>query len=75
MAAVAAVEEGRPNPLLDLIAADGAFAAIRADLAEYTDAARFIGRAPQQVDEYLAEVEAELPAASGGAADPDEVRV
>ena len=47
-------EEGLPNDLLERLAADPAFAAV--DLSEALDARRFIGRAPQQVDAFLADV-------------------
>jgi adenylosuccinate lyase len=47
-------EEGRPNDLLERLAADPAFRGI--DLAGLTDPVRFIGRAPEQVDRFLAEV-------------------
>ncbi len=43
------------NDLLERIGADPAFAAIHASLDELVDPRRFIGRAPQQVDEFLAE--------------------
>ena len=46
--------EGGKNDLLDRIAADPAFAKV--DLTRVLDAAQFVGRAPQQVDEFLAEV-------------------
>jgi adenylosuccinate lyase len=46
-------EEGGANPLLELIAADPAFAAVAGRLPELTDPARFIGRCPEQVDEFL----------------------
>jgi adenylosuccinate lyase len=47
-------QEGLSNDLLARIAADPAFAA--ANLAETLDPRRFVGRAPEQVDEFLAEV-------------------
>ena len=43
------------NDLMDRLAADEAFAAIKDRLSELTDPMRFVGRAPQQVDEFLAE--------------------
>ncbi len=48
-------EQGLPNDLLDRIAADPAFGVTRAEIEEELDPARFIGRAPQQVDEFLEE--------------------
>jgi len=47
-------EHGGRNDLLERLAADEAFAGV--DLAAASDVRQFIGRAPQQVDEFLAEV-------------------
>ncbi len=44
---------GRPNDLLARLQADPAFAQL--DLSEVLDASQFVGRAPEQVDEFLAE--------------------
>jgi adenylosuccinate lyase len=44
---------GRPNDLLDRLKADTAFAKV--DIDGMLDPAAFVGRAPQQVDEFLAE--------------------
>jgi len=52
-AAVVKMEGGR-NDLLDRLAADPAFAKV--DLRAALDPAHFVGRAPQQVDEFLAEI-------------------
>ncbi len=49
-------QEGLDNDLLSRLAADPAFAAVRSRLPELTVPQRFVGRAPQQVDEFLAEV-------------------
>ncbi|NLS96806.1 MAG: adenylosuccinate lyase [Planctomycetaceae bacterium] len=58
-AAGAAVKnEGRPNDLLERLAADPMFAAV--DIRAATDPAKYVGRAPQQVDEFLAEVVAPI---------------
>ena len=48
-------EEGAANDLLSRIAADSLFAAVHGSLQDLLDPARFVGRAPQQVDEFLAE--------------------
>ena len=54
LAAAAVVKnEGGKNDLMDRVAADPAFA--RVDLTCVLDPAQFVGRAPQQVDEFLAE--------------------
>ena len=48
-------EEGKPNDLLDRIAADPAFGVARDELDQELRPERFVGRAPEQVDEFLAE--------------------
>ena len=53
-AAAVVKEQGGRNDLLERLAADPAFAKV--DLAAALDPAQFVGRAPQQVDEFLAEV-------------------
>ncbi len=52
-AAHAVKAEGRDNPLLALIAADPAFAAIHAVLPSLLDARRFVGRSAEQVDTFV----------------------
>jgi adenylosuccinate lyase len=52
-AAFAVKAEGRDNPLMELIAADPAFAAIRAALPSLMDPMRFVGRSAEQVDGFL----------------------
>ncbi len=47
------VAAGGDNPLLDLIAADSAFRLSRAEAAALLDPRSFVGRAPEQVDEFL----------------------
>lgn len=47
-------EQGLANDLLSRLAAEPAFAGL--DLTALADARLFVGRAPQQVDEFLAEV-------------------
>ena len=47
-------QEGKPNDLLERLAGDEAFAAV--DLQAIMDAGRFVGRAPEQVDQFIAEV-------------------
>jgi adenylosuccinate lyase len=47
-------EQGRPNDLLARLAADPAFAKV--NLSQALDARRFIGRAQQQVEEFVAGV-------------------
>jgi adenylosuccinate lyase len=54
LAAAAVVKcEGGRNDLMDRIAADPTFA--RVDLTGILDPAQFVGRAPEQVDEFIAE--------------------
>jgi adenylosuccinate lyase len=73
-AAAVVKEQGSHNDLLTRLAADPAFAKV--DLAATTDPMQYIGRAPQQVDEFVAEVVAPIRAKYGVAtALPGEVRV
>ncbi|MFH1921893.1 MAG: adenylosuccinate lyase [Planctomycetota bacterium] len=53
-------KEGGRNDLLDRLAADGAFAGV--DLASTLAPSQFVGRAPEQVDEFLADVIAPIRA-------------
>jgi adenylosuccinate lyase len=46
--------QGKPNDLLDRLTNEPAFRAV--DLGEAMDASRFIGRAPQQVEQFIAHV-------------------
>ena len=46
-------EKGNPNDLIARIAADSRFAAIHDRLAEMLNPAAFVGRAPQQVEEFI----------------------
>ena len=52
------------NDLLDRVASDAAFGVTREELERAMDPSRFVGRAPQQVDEFLAEVVGPLLAGS-----------
>lgn len=49
-------EEGKNNDLLERIAADASFGLTMQELTEVMHPALFVGRAPQQVEEYLSEV-------------------
>lgn len=46
--------EGKPNDLIERLKADPVFAAVNVE--DHLDTAKFIGRAPEQVDEFIAEV-------------------
>lgn len=46
-------DEGKPNPLLHLIARDKAFDLEEEDLSALLDASLYIGRAPGQVEDFL----------------------
>lgn len=48
-------QEGKDNDLLERIAKDPRFKAIHADMGSLLDPSKFIGRCPEQVDEFLAE--------------------
>jgi adenylosuccinate lyase len=64
-AAAVVKEQGGQNDLLARLAADKAFAKV--NLAAVMEPSQFIGRAPQQVDEFLAEVIAPIRAKYGAA--------
>ena len=74
-AAAEVKKHGRPNDLIARLRADPAFAAV--DLDGALDARKYIGRAPQQVDAFLAEVVGPIrerfPDSCGGAG--EELRV
>ena len=56
LVAADAVAAGKANDLLDRLTHDGAFAAVKqAELAAELDPSRYVGRAPEQVHEFLAE--------------------
>jgi adenylosuccinate lyase len=57
-AAAEVKQRGLANDLMDRLAGDDAFNSV--ELGEMVDSARFVGRAPQQVDEFLAEVVAPI---------------
>lgn len=48
--------EGKENNLLELIAADPAFNMSEEDLQKTMDPSRYVGRAPLQVEKFLAEI-------------------
>jgi adenylosuccinate lyase len=74
-AARAMKDGGAHNDMLERLAADPEFGVALGDLHGALDARRFVGRSPQQVDEFLAEVVMPLLAAHHSAAPLDEVRV
>ena len=77
VAASRALKDGAShNDLLDRIASDEAFGISRDELDRAMDPKRFVGRAPEQVDEFLEEIVEPL-LASGGAEDTvlEDVRV
>ena len=47
--------EGKPNDLMERIAQDPLFAAVHSKLDAMIDPLLFVGRAPQQVDEFVSE--------------------
>ena len=74
--AARAVKEGAPsNDLLDRLASDKQWRVPLKDMRAALDPAAFVGRAPRQVDEFLAEVVAPLLATDDSAAPAEEVRV
>jgi adenylosuccinate lyase len=74
--AARAIKDGaEQNDLLDRIAADETFAITRAELEQAMDPMRFVGRAPQQVDEFLEEVVEPLLAGASPEVTLEEMRV
>ncbi|HUE72850.1 MAG TPA: adenylosuccinate lyase [Pirellulaceae bacterium] len=57
-AAAVVKQEGKPNDLLARLASDAAFAKV--DVNAAMDPAQFVGRAPEQVDEFVAHVVAPI---------------
>jgi adenylosuccinate lyase len=57
-AAAEVKQKGAANDLMQRLAKDAAFKSVKLD--EMLDPARFVGRAPQQVDEFLAEIVAPI---------------
>ena len=49
-------EEGRPNDLIDRIAADPMFGLTKEEILTHMDPAAYIGRCPEQVSEFIAQV-------------------
>jgi adenylosuccinate lyase len=74
-AAHAAKHDGAANDMLERLAADPEFGLPLADLRAATDPSRFVGRAPEQVDEFLAEVVEPILATAGPVAAAEELRV
>jgi adenylosuccinate lyase len=74
--AARAVKNGAPrNDLLERLADDDALGITLDDLRDAAEPARFIGRAPEQVDEFLNGVVEPLLAGSLGSAEREELRV
>ncbi len=71
----AMLEEGVPNPYLDLVAADTTIPLTRQELNALLDPARFIGRAPAQVDAFLETVVTPLIAAVSSLPEPSDLEV
>jgi len=75
-AARAVKDEGKPNDLLQRLAADKAFPVPLDEIGAVLKAERFVGRAPEQVDEFLDEVVAPILAGAPTLTDSrEEVRV
>jgi len=74
-AARAVKDEGTPNDMLERLSRDPTFAVPVDDLRDTLDASRFVGRAPQQVEEFIAEVVDPLLRGAPAATVLDEVRV
>ena len=67
-------QEGKPNDLLERLRADAAFSSV--DLDQIAEPAQLVGRAPEQVDEFLEEVVAPIRECYGDSLpDREELRV
>ncbi|MEX2178174.1 MAG: adenylosuccinate lyase [Gemmatimonadaceae bacterium] len=76
IAAARALKEGSArNDLLERLAADAEWKVPMHDMQAALDPTAFVGRAPQQVDEFLAETVAPLLAGADATAEAEEVRV
>jgi adenylosuccinate lyase len=76
IAASRAMKDGAPsNDLLERLANDSSLGVGRDRLALAADPARYIGRAPQQVDEFLSEVIEPMLAGSNSIPSLEEIRV
>ena len=76
IAAARALKEGAEhNDMLERLAADPDFGVPLRDLEDALDPRRFVGRAPEQVDEFLSEIVEPLLARDPSAAAAEEVRV
>ncbi len=76
LAAIDQVKRGGRNDLFERIGADAAFECVRGRLPELTRPDRFVGRAPEQVDEFIAhEVEPVLRVFADRTGAAGEVRV
>jgi len=53
--AARAIKEGKPNPFRELLAQDPTLGRLAGRLQSLLDASRYVGRAPEQVVEYLSE--------------------
>jgi len=72
--AAQAVKAGKSNPLLELLAAEEGFAGI--DVRKVIEETNFVGRAPEQVDEFLAgHVDPVLARYADQIGDTSEIRV
>jgi adenylosuccinate lyase len=47
--------EGKPNDLLERIASDDIFKVVHSKLDDLMDPSQFVGRSPEQVDEFIAD--------------------
>jgi len=68
-------DNAAPNDLLDRLANDAALRIPRELLALATDPLRYVGRAPEQVDEFLSDVIEPILAGSATAPSLEEIRV
>ena len=75
-AAAAEIKAGRPGDMRERLSSDPAFADVAGDLDALLDGKRYVGRAPEQVEEFLAaEVDPMLARFADEAVADAEIRV
>lgn len=68
-------ELGRSNNLIDLLAAEPAFGMTKAELSAHLDPVAYIGRCPEQVEEFLRDQVAPVLQKYAGALEKDEAEL
>ena len=72
MEATAALKQGEPNRLLELLAATGAFPMSLEEMNAALDPKAYVGRCPEQVEKYLEKIK---PYTLGAGVEAEEINV